>query len=117
MGTQTIEKYKQFKKNAQNFFQARARDRIWYCLEYRLLKTVQEPTSRYWIDLKVGYQYITITEVMQKFERLGFIKKVDYNPNKYLITHEGRRVLYLIIQFNKLANNYTQIEEDFEQEY
>lgn len=81
-----------------------------YLFEYRFFSCLQEPKNRYKITWYIFLSNQELEPILVKYQRLGLIRKVENDPNKFMNTIKGERVLYLIRELNKLLEKYVTLE-------
>lgn len=81
------------------------KDKYMFSFYYRLLFCLKEPQNRYNLILTVQMNYNKIDLVLDHLLKIGIIKEVPYNPNKFMLTIKGNLLLYKITEINKLMKD------------
>jgi hypothetical protein len=61
---------------------------------------LSEPKSKYELSMLIPTSYPIVQSFLDKHLKLGNIQPLEFNPNKYILTTRGKRILYLLKTLN-----------------
>lgn len=73
---------------------------------YHYFNLLQEPKNRYELTSSLSTNNKVVNSFLDEHLSKGNVKPFEHNPNKYMLTVKGKRILYMVKELNKLISQW-----------
>jgi predicted transcriptional regulator len=68
---------------------------------YNYFNLLQEPKNKYELSTSISTNNKVVNSFVDEHISKGNVKPFEHNPNKYMLTIKGKRILYMVKELNK----------------
>jgi hypothetical protein len=81
-------------------------EQMLYEVMNNFFEQLQEPKNKYELGKALNTNYKYVEKFVNRHILTGNIQVLNYNPNKYMLSMQGRKVLYLVKELNKFVTTW-----------